>query len=201
MNPGGPGDGPVWDVVDEHGIEPIEAWRAWRLIRVRERLRLVSPIAGLYPWPAGRPAAASCAIPGRRHRPAKKDCRCGLYAVSSREQLLGQMRGLSVVGTVSIWGRVIEHAAGYRAEFAYPQRVRLVCAVLGCRERWVMPHRVVRGAEILAVCSNHDDSIGPVASSVAEVQQQLLDEYGIDLLPRETFDNLDLTSAPWVCAP
>ena len=35
--------------------------------------------------------------------------------------------GGSVVGTVSMWGRVIEHTRGARSRFAYPARLRLVC--------------------------------------------------------------------------
>jgi len=32
-----------------------------------------------------------------------------------------------VIGTVALWGGVIEHELGYRAEFGYPQRLRLIC--------------------------------------------------------------------------
>ena len=33
----------------------------------------------------------------------------------------------AVLGRVALWGRVIEHEHGYRARFAYPQRLRLIC--------------------------------------------------------------------------
>lgn len=33
---------------------------------------------------------------------------------------------MSVVGTVGLWGRVIEHEHGYRAALAYPLALRLV---------------------------------------------------------------------------
>ena len=32
-----------------------------------------------------------------------------------------------MLGRVALWGRVIEHEHGYRARFAYPQRLRLLC--------------------------------------------------------------------------
>ncbi len=32
-----------------------------------------------------------------------------------------------MLGRVALWGRVIEHDRGFRAEFAYPQRLRLIC--------------------------------------------------------------------------
>jgi hypothetical protein len=31
------------------------------------------------------------------------------------------------VGPVALWGRVVVHAGGWRAEFAYPQRLGLIC--------------------------------------------------------------------------
>jgi hypothetical protein len=32
-----------------------------------------------------------------------------------------------VLGTVDLWGRIMEHEWGYRAELAYPQRLGLIC--------------------------------------------------------------------------
>jgi hypothetical protein len=41
--------------------------------------------------------------------------------------LLRAARAPAVIGTVDLWGRVMEHAWGYRAELAYPQRLGLIC--------------------------------------------------------------------------
>ena len=60
----------------------------------------------------------------------RRHCTCGLYAAASQDYLArsGVTRiGSSVVGTVSMWGRVIEHTRGARSRFAYPARLRLVC--------------------------------------------------------------------------
>ena len=32
-----------------------------------------------------------------------------------------------MLGRVALWGRVIEHEHGFRAQYAYPQRLRLIC--------------------------------------------------------------------------
>ena len=64
-------------------------------------------------------------------------CVCGVYAFKNKKDAAGyrpQRSGLSffgwdnettVVCTVKLWGRVIEHETGYRAEFAYPERFYL----------------------------------------------------------------------------
>lgn len=100
---------------------PILAWRVWRafpdgaLYSVVERTNV--------PWPAGQPIAASLA-------PAA-DNPYGIYAVKS-EALMPELRGYTaqppaviVRGQVALWGKVIEHEKGYRAEYAYPYLIDL----------------------------------------------------------------------------
>ncbi|MGH2630629.1 MAG: hypothetical protein ACRDHI_08730 [Actinomycetota bacterium] len=41
--------------------------------------------------------------------------------------LLRAARDPAVIGTVDLWGRVMEHERGFRAELAYPQRLGLIC--------------------------------------------------------------------------
>lgn len=41
--------------------------------------------------------------------------------------LLRAARAPAVLGTVDLWGRIMEHEWGYRAELAYPQRLGLIC--------------------------------------------------------------------------
>lgn len=59
------------------------------------------------------------------------DCQCGLWGVPRQEHLpkYGEFDGrravkhsehLIVVGQVHLWGRVIEHEHGWRAQYAYP---------------------------------------------------------------------------------
>lgn len=56
------------------------------------------------------------------HASPYERCTCGIYAVDSIEQLhLNYLHSTpDVVGTVSLWGRVIIAEHGYRAQYAYP---------------------------------------------------------------------------------
>ena len=44
-------------------------------------------------------------------------CKCGYYAMKH----VADIPTAKVYGRVALWGRVIEHAAGFRAQYAYPQ--------------------------------------------------------------------------------
>lgn len=172
--------------------EPIVAWRAWTLgwRRHGERVDLL-PIAGSSrPWPTMRPAEASCTRP-KLHRAPFPNCTCGLHATFTPD-LLRRTRDPVVVGTAALWGRVIEHDHGYRAEFAYPQRLRLVCLL--CFVRWGLlrtgPDQVVRlrGGHLTPLCWEHLE-IGarygfPTKRRMPadEVEGALLSAYAVDLL-------------------
>lgn len=173
-------------------VEPIQAWRAWTLTGRRDgsevRLR---PIAGsTRAWPVLVPARATCskrrlhAVPGAR-------CACGLHAVSE-PFLLRRARNPAVVGTVALWGRVVEHEHGFRAELAYPQRLRLVCHLCFWRTGTAAPAPDVvirlRGGRMVPLCLEHleaSERYGyPVPRLVPayEVEGSMLSAYGVDLL-------------------
>jgi hypothetical protein len=55
-------------------------------------------------------------------------CMCGIYAYKEKPILLREIRdscsGLRLVyGEINLWGKVIEHEDGYRAQFGYPKRL------------------------------------------------------------------------------
>lgn len=57
------------------------------------------------------------------HPAPSAGCSCGIYAHRSREAALQQARRSgpgSIVGEVELWGRVVEHEHGFRAERALP---------------------------------------------------------------------------------
>jgi hypothetical protein len=60
------------------------------------------------------------------HDPPHFDCTCGVYAAKSREHLrqLGY-EGRGIRGEVHLWGTVVEHELGWRAQFAYPKSLVL----------------------------------------------------------------------------
>ena len=172
--------------------EAIVAWRAWTLAGSRDgsEARLL-PIAGDgRPWPLLQPARASC----RRHRGPVPDlwCTCGLHAVHDPD-ILRRTRDPAVIGSVALWGRVVEHANGFRAELGYPQRLRLACMICLWRRGGGArgPDVVVRhrGGRMVPLC---DDDLAlarrygyrvKTLVPVKPVQDALLSAYAVDLLP------------------
>jgi hypothetical protein len=129
------------------------------------------------------------------HRSPEPGCTCGVHAIKDPSRLARSGRTAAVVGRVAMWGRVIEHSKGYRAEFAYPSRLRLVCSwCLWYGRLPAIPDRVFeRGGELRPACAAHAKRPAAVGErlEVDHVQQELLDTYGIEVLPAEAFRPLD----------
>lgn len=178
----------------ERTDEPLTGWRVWKLrIEPSGSLVLAPAVYGTEGWSPRSAAAAAC----RRHRhdaPVER-CRCGLHA-------LREVRGLrrlrwtgTVVGTVSLWGRVVEHARGYRSQYAYPQRLKLVCArclrngrvsSAECVTMLAVPPKAGRAAdEVVAACARHAGTrrAAPLDLSPRQVEASLLSAYAVDVLP------------------
>jgi hypothetical protein len=81
--------------------------------------------AGSRAWRPREVAQATCRL-AWSHEAPNVDCSCGLHATRDLD-FLRRTRCPAVLGRVALWGRVIEHEHGYRARFAYPQRLRLIC--------------------------------------------------------------------------
>ena len=139
-------------------VGPLQAYRWWCVVREGGRPVLRSRYYATL-WPAHGPLQAACeAAPcrlaawvrqvlsrsgGRRGAPIW-GCHCGIYGVTRMDHvepiaMLPQpQRGLvveswPVVGVVSLWGRVIQHEQGYRAEYARP--LKLCAAPAQVRDR------------------------------------------------------------------
>jgi len=89
-------------------------------------------------WFAHQPLSAVCradacgSIAGlskSTHNPAELphfSCTCGVYAARTMEHLRQcGYRKLGVHGEVYLWGTVVEHERGWRAQFAYPKTLLL----------------------------------------------------------------------------
>lgn len=121
-------------------ISPIRSYRVWQW-----------EVAGLRSlngefWPPNKPLEANCRVCdfalGRSrygkvngpHDAPYKTCTCGIYASKSLEHLreYGYDR-FRIHGRVSLWGTVVEHQRGWRAQYAYPHRLFLVPEILPVR--------------------------------------------------------------------
>ena len=106
-------------------ISPIVGYRVW----IWGTLGLKS-LCG-QPWRPGQSQVARCkasAIVGRGkatddvHDAPQANCTCGVYAVKTLDHFrsAGYER-FGIHGEVYLWGKVVEHELGYRAQFAYPK--------------------------------------------------------------------------------
>ena len=115
--------------------EPLEAWRAWKVVRRAGEYSLGSV---MWPalWPVGDAFTAECLARrlflalrrNPRHDAPDARCDCGIYAAPLHR--VGQYvaeapcRGVArVLGQVVLWGTVIECERGFRASRAYPASI------------------------------------------------------------------------------
>jgi len=120
--------------------EPVRAWRIWRV----DDGALASPIYGDR-WEPGAAFVADC----REHERPTGECGCGIYAVTTRERALewaewarSALPFRVVLGRVSLWGRVLPHTLGYRAERAYPYELEVLDADRGLARELRAKYRV-----------------------------------------------------------
>jgi len=175
-------------------IEPVIGWRVWCLEAGADGgVGLVSPMQSV-PWVPMQPSRATCYLGTRRHRVPTRGCMCGFYATSSLRRLPAAAiplarGGGAVVGSVALWGTVVEHETGYRATFAYPDRLRLVCGPCLLEGRDGVPTRVFRtsAGSLIPRCRAHRPQVAArqVDVSPCDLERELLATYAVDLLPVE----------------
>jgi hypothetical protein len=114
-------------------IEPIVAWRGWRVQRVAStgELRLVALHSNKL-WLPGAAEAEPClqsrcpATTVADALSAERNCRCGFHGWNERAQMLGYLRGtafsvydvMHIGGQCKLWGAVCRHEKGSRAQYA-----------------------------------------------------------------------------------
>ena len=120
-------------------LQPIEGWRAW-IVDPRPEGPVLQSVVRLGDWRPGHPLVGACA--GRRyavpeHRPPvvhdtpSPHCGCGIHAHRLLEEAAYYTEGpsrrqlVTAIGTVALWGSVIECTEGWRASHAYPVRLDL----------------------------------------------------------------------------
>lgn len=106
-------------------VSPIVGYRVWHCDNSAIRSLNGSP------WPRNQPFMAKCRRSPNSHQAPQMHCRCGIYAAKELDQL--QDMGLylqclavcpsHVFGEVYLWGVLVEHTLGWRAQFAYPKNL------------------------------------------------------------------------------
>lgn len=188
--------------------DAILAFRAWRLVwDDAEQAPRLAPTTPRPWWPPKAAPAATCSGSHTRlymvfdptatpHRSPDAGCTCGWHAVHDPSTLVRPGGPAAVIGQVSLWGQVIEHAKGWRAEFAYPARLRLVCSRCARTGRWPAEPAIVarRDAELVPACAAHaalELAPGTDGEPARPIQAALLDAYAVELLPVEALPSAD----------
>jgi hypothetical protein len=129
-------------------VEPIIAWRAWLVIAEEEEIRL-SSVVYKTAWPPRHGLEAEChrrvfslpriwqRKPSGHSAPSGK-CRCRIYGVKETDHAASYVANAlwrdeplrwpllhRAIGSVALWGAVVECEDGWRASRAYPQRIYL----------------------------------------------------------------------------
>ena len=127
-------------------ISPIVAYRVWQW----DSLGLKS--LNNEQWFPGCALEANTSRCRKEHAAPTEGCTCGVYAAQNFAHLqrLGYA-GYGVYGEVYLWGAVVEHRLGWRAQYAYPKSL-------------VLPHDTI-----------------PFKMSEAESRLETLLLYGVDI--------------------
>jgi len=120
--------------------EPIVGWRQWNFMYPHFLANLGNDTI----YVPREKIEARCGQEDHSEQQAPHlPCTCGIYAYKEKPRLLGEIRntygwplppvlqhrvppvpGLRLVyGEINLWGKVIEHEDGYRAQFGYPKRL------------------------------------------------------------------------------
>ena len=141
-------------------IEPIRAWRAWRSSAEADGslvLQSLTHAGGGTRWPPGETLQARCAV--KAHQAPNSACTCGIYAHKTREAAIAQAAGApgTVVGEVELWGAVVEHEHGYRAQWARPDALWVPLAL---SPHGTTAHEVTAALSRQAALRGYGDAVG-----------------------------------------
>jgi hypothetical protein len=92
--------------------DPIVAYRCWKLDESKEGVPILYSVAQDFCWLPYEPAKGDITEDGG-----------GIYAFKSQQDALHYLEDNHIFGEVNLWGGVLEHPEGYRAEFAYPKEL------------------------------------------------------------------------------
>jgi len=111
--------------------EPIVGWRQWNFMYPHFLANLGNDTI----YVPREKIEARCEQVGHSEQQAPHlTCTCGIYAYKEKPRLLREIRNKMTIpaiysgrrlvyGEINLWGKVIEHEDGYRAQFGYPKRL------------------------------------------------------------------------------
>jgi hypothetical protein len=115
-------------------------WRVWLVVERGDGLRLASVLHDEV-WPARAALVARCRRSEDRflepsdlaaHAAPHAECSCGIHAARDPDAVRSYLRGRDdsgticrVLGTVLLWGSVVEYERGWRASHAFPHQLLL----------------------------------------------------------------------------
>ena len=111
-------------------VAPVRGWRTWRVDDAGPAARLRSVVRGTA-WPVAEPLIAACPEVALSHGAPWPGCHCGIHAARDvseaayHAELPSRAQEPLAIGLVSLWGRVVEGQAGWRALAAYPESLYL----------------------------------------------------------------------------
>jgi len=121
-------------------ITMLTGYRAWRVNHKENGEWRLKAVGQDTTWEPKKKMEAVCATSrgngsqpgGQRHPVPQRDCTCGFWAFKSIDMLPAALHGqghrneIRVIGSVDLWGRVIETEHGFRAQYAYPKELWLL---------------------------------------------------------------------------
>jgi hypothetical protein len=104
-------------------VHTLTAWRGWDV-----KNGMLDGLGVSSKWQPKRADSAFCK--NNTHAAPQMNCGCGYWSFKTfdfmKSTLKSYMNNVKVIGSVEIWGRVIECSNGYRSEFAYPKELWLL---------------------------------------------------------------------------
>lgn len=98
---------------DPPETEPIVAFRCWKLDESREGVPVLYSVTQDFCWLPYEPAKGDLTVDGG-----------GIYAFKSQQEAAIYLESDNyIMGEVNLWGGVLDHSNGYRAEFGYPKEL------------------------------------------------------------------------------
>lgn len=163
-------------------VEPLLGWRAWKVwapLSSSDSYLAFSSVILDTPWTPRRKVTAehSFDLGAKCCGLLESGCSCGVYAFKDaadafayltkvRDRLLGMSVDVAL-GTVSLWGRVVDCERGYKAQFAYPHHIYLPATI----SRFMLKVSSAFGVDVGVYASTCEDEIRLAVSSGCDGQQ------------------------------